>query len=120
MTELQQAVEHRLVVAAVARRVMKAREDEGAFMSLVIRQEPEQTPIVMVAHHQLFLDFTDAHPRCVVRMPPGTGKTILAKAVAYQHSGGQLGQRLIHHIRQRTLRVFAAADRAAVRLLPHH
>lgn len=88
MTELQQAVEHRLVVAAVARRVMKAREDEGAFMSLVIRQEPEQTPIVMVAHHQLFLDFTDAHPRCVVRMPPGTGKTFLA-AVKVMHRLGE-------------------------------
>ena len=60
MTELQQAVEHRLVVAAVARRVMKAREDEGAFMSLVIRQEPEQTPIVMVPLSLIFFSVSSA------------------------------------------------------------
>jgi hypothetical protein len=70
-----------LMVDELGELVHGARASKAAFFELVIRQEPEQTPIRIAPHQQLFLDFVAYHPRCVVRMPRGFSKTFLTAGV---------------------------------------
>lgn len=60
---------------AVVRRAMRARKSSLDFFDFAWREEIMHKRVKATAHQRIAFAFIDAHPMCVVRMPPGFAKT---------------------------------------------
>lgn len=66
----------RLLLEAVVRRTVEARQDPAKCFSFVMREEHgERRRIKAAPHQRVLFSFVMHHPRSVVRMPPGFSKT---------------------------------------------
>jgi hypothetical protein len=74
-------VEQQTAVTRLLARGAEARKNPATFFGFVMREERTQTPIRVVPHQRLLLEFVWAHPRCVVRMPAGSSKTYCMAAL---------------------------------------
>ena len=78
----------KFLVEGVLRRVAEARCDPAAFFSFVMREEHgDRRRIVATAHQRVLMSFVMAHPRSVVRMPPGFSKTFAMASLAMWELG---------------------------------
>jgi len=76
-----EAWEVQLVVEDVLTQAQLARTNPKAFVEYVFKEETKRTPIKVVPHQELLLEFVAAHDKCVIAMPPGHTKTFSVAAV---------------------------------------
>lgn len=74
MSELDQS-KAEAAIRAVVRRATISRRTPLAFFDFAWREETTQKRVRALPHQRLFFKFIEAHPLCVVRMPPGFSKT---------------------------------------------
>lgn len=58
-------------------RAAEAREDPGAFLEFVMRNEEDHLPLVLSPHQAVTFDFIESHKRGVIMMPRGASKTFV-------------------------------------------
>ncbi len=85
--ELSEDEQARLVVKYLARKAASARLSQGAFFEFVMREETSQAPLKVAPHQQLFFDFVEAHPLCVLMLPVGTSKTFGVASMGMHNLG---------------------------------
>jgi hypothetical protein len=76
-----------IVVHGLMSRVQRARNNPADFYSFVMRSEETGAKVNCAPHQQVFLEFIEAHDFCVVRMPPGFGKTFGCVAITLRRLG---------------------------------
>jgi len=59
----------------IVRKVAAAKTSIKGFFNFVAREENTKARIDALPHQQLLFDFIQAHPKCIVFMPPGASKT---------------------------------------------
>ncbi len=75
------------IARAIFAKVDRARNDAAEFFQFVMRDELTRAKIVTALHQRLVFDFVGAHENCVVRLPPGFGKTMQATTLALMQMG---------------------------------
>ncbi len=68
------------LIRGIKRLAAEARDDPAKFYGFVIKEEKTQKILKAVAHQKLLFDFVQYHPKSVLRMPTGTGKTLCMTA----------------------------------------
>jgi hypothetical protein len=63
------------ITSLVANKVETAKVSISGFFNFVAREENTKQRIQVLPHQQLLFDFVQAHPKCVIFMPPGGSKT---------------------------------------------
>ena len=82
-----------LAHAAVLWQAEQAREDSKKFFEFVMRREHDGALVDCAPHQRVLLDFVEAHPMCVIRMPVGTSKTFCMAAITLRLLGRDLSSR---------------------------
>lgn len=77
-----------IVVLGLIERIKKARNNCGDFFSFVMREEDSGSPIRCAPHQRVLMDFVEAHPFSMCRLPPGFSKSFCSTALTLR----QLGQ----------------------------
>ena len=67
---------HTLAAEALMVQAHLARSDPGLFFEFVVREETTRANLQLAPHQRVLFDFVWAHPRCVLRMPAGSSKTM--------------------------------------------
>lgn len=83
----------RQVHRALAVEAKACRSDLGRFFQFVYREEHTGRALRTMPHQQVYFDFVQAHPRCVVRGPMNSSKTYLATAWALYRMGNDVNER---------------------------
>jgi hypothetical protein len=81
------------VLARLTRMAVRSRYDMPCFFGFVMREETAHRLVRCAPHERLFFDFTEAHPRCVVRMPRNSSKTFCFTTRILHQLGNDPGAR---------------------------
>ena len=61
---------------------IEARESFPKFFEFVMREEFTREPITTAPHQRVLMEFIMAHPKCLVKLPPGMTKTYTCAGLA--------------------------------------
>lgn len=70
------------VLLMLTKRLHAARKHQVPFVDFVMREELTRRPLRATPHQRILLKFVHDHPRCVLMLPVGHGKTFLMGACA--------------------------------------
>lgn len=66
---------------ALLKKAKRARNNLTQFYEMVMREETTRARLRASPHQRVVMDFVMAHPRCVLRLPPGFSKTYILSAL---------------------------------------
>ncbi len=70
------------ILARQFRRITRARQSLPDFFEYVMREEVTRKRLICAQHQRVALSFVQAHPMCILMMPPGHSKTFMMASVA--------------------------------------
>jgi hypothetical protein len=76
------AVDVELLYEELLIQAEEARESPTRFFEFVMREETTREAVKILPHQRVLLDFIEAHPRCVLKLPPGFTKTFTTASFA--------------------------------------
>jgi hypothetical protein len=81
MTQAMDQEVVRRISAVLMRRAHRARLDICDFFEFVFREEHQRTALTVAPHQRVMFEFAQAHPKCVLMLPVGHGKTYSVAAL---------------------------------------